>query len=459
MPEIVSCPKCARQLRVPDDLLGKNVKCPACSATFTAAGEKRAAVPRARPVAPKAEQSSFVAVSCPMCQKQMRVPSGDVGDKVKCPGCATVFTSVPDRPKASVPPPKPAPKPSAEDFDSGIDLSDLAISEESSAVDLGPPVKPSTASGGQPEAGTSKQNTADRARLTPQSTPAAPARTFAPGDALPGLSSWVLEKQLGGGGFGQVWLAKHEWKNERRAVKFCLDPTAKHRLVTHEKKVIVRVMKYTGNHPNIVPLLECNLDGNTPWLMYEFVEGGTLADAIGQWKALDPAARIEKAVRTLHGVAGALGAFHKLVPPIIHRDMKPHNVLMQGDVPRVTDFGIGGAAVEAAIANANSTRPHTEYSVGLPSILQNAGTRLYAPPEQMFGSAPNPRDDVYALGVMAYQMFVGELRYAPGTDDADELRGLKVPDDLIALVTASVAQNPDRRPKDATEWHTRTART
>ncbi len=63
-----------------------------------------------------------------------------------------------------------------------------------------------------------------------------------------------------------------------RAVKFCTDPNARTKLVTHEKHVIERVMHHVGDHPNIVPLLECHLSGETPWLMYEYVEGGELGN-------------------------------------------------------------------------------------------------------------------------------------------------------------------------------------
>jgi serine/threonine protein kinase len=309
-----------------------------------------------------------------------------------------------------------------------------------------PPAAPSQPAANAPSFRTRDQTPADRQRLTPQGS------HFAADQPVPGLSSWLLERRLGGGGFGEVWLARHEWKPEKRAVKFCLDPDARHRLVTHEKKVILRVMKYTDNHPNVVPLLDHSLDGETPWLMYEYVEGGTLADAIEQWAKLSAVERVARAARTVGAVAGALGRFHRLDPPIIHRDLKPYNVLMAGDVPKINDFGIGGAAAEVEIAR--STRAHTANSGRLPSFLHGAGTRLYSPPEQLHGSPPSPRDDVYALGVMAYQMLVGDLKYAPGTDAADELSALGVPRPLITLVTASVSLNPTRRPQDATEWET-----
>ena len=295
---------------------------------------------------------------------------------------------------------------------------------------------------------------ATRAR-PPEDTPLFSTRVlpvFAQGNPLPGLSSWLLERKLGGGGFGEVWLAKHAWDPEQkpRAVKFCTDPTARHRLVTHEKNVVLRVMKYVGKHPNIIPLLDCNLEGDAPWLMYEFVEGGTLASAVGQWRKLPPHKRIDRAVHALHAIAGALGAVHRFDPPLVHRDMKPHNILMAGQVPRITDFGIGGLALRPS----EGTTPEsaTESAARVPDELRAAGTRIYAPPEQLFGSPPSPRDDVYALGIIAYQLCTGDLTTAPGPDTDHELRRLRVPGELVALVTTSAAMNPDRRPADAGVW-------
>ncbi len=287
----------------------------------------------------------------------------------------------------------------------------------------------------------------------PEDAPPAPP-PFAPGAAIPGLSSWLLERKLGGGGFGEVWLARHAWneKEPARAVKFCTDPEARHRLVTHEKNVVLRVMKYAGHHPNIVPLLDCNLDGPFPWLMYEFVEGDTLAGRIEQWRELPLPKRLGQAVRTLYAVAGALGACHRLNPPLVHRDMKPHNILMAGGkVPRITDFGIGGVAVPKDGAAPGAL---TAFAARIPTALQTSGSWLYSPPEQLFGNPPNPRDDVYALGIIAYQMIAGDLKAGPGPDAELELRDLKVPAELSALIVRSIAMNADRRPRDASEWET-----
>jgi serine/threonine protein kinase len=292
------------------------------------------------------------------------------------------------------------------------------------------------------EDSTRGQSPTDIERQTPRSL-------FTPGDHLPNLEMWVLERRLGGGGFGEVWLARHERKGEA-AVKFCTDATARHKLVTHEKAVVARVMRHCGHHPNVVPLLECNLSGDIPWLMYEFVEGGTLAEALAEWRDLSPPRRLGRTVRTLHAITGALATFHKLDPPLVHRDLKPQNVLMAGNTPRITDFGIGGAAADTA--HFAALESGSDLAVRVPTMLQAVGSSKYAPQEQFLGSAPSPQDDVFAIGVIAYQMILGDLNAVPGADASSELRALRVPSDLVTLVVKSVTLDPARRPKDAGEW-------
>jgi serine/threonine protein kinase len=299
---------------------------------------------------------------------------------------------------------------------------------------------------------TQAQNSDDRARLANEPLVAEPIELpFGAGDPVPGLSSWILDSPLGGGGFGEVWLARHEWKDEQRAVKFCTHPAARHRLVTHEKKVLVRVMKHAGDHPNIVPLLECNLDGETPWLMYEYVPGGTLVEAIRDWQPLPFPRRVKRVVKALYAVASAVGHCHRLATPIVHRDLRPANVLRNhGGVFRVTDFGIGGAAVAHPVAG--QTRDFHSVTGRVPTLIRAAGSFGYSSPQQRNGVPPDPRDDVYALGVLAYQMFLGDLTLWPCPDMADDLRALGLPAGLVTLLVQSVAHNANRRPSDAHEW-------
>jgi serine/threonine protein kinase len=286
---------------------------------------------------------------------------------------------------------------------------------------------------------------------TPDHPPgaAAPAPLFQPGQRVPNRPIWTLVKEIGRGGFGEVWQAKHEWKkNLFCAVKFCTHPEAP-QLVTHEKKVIVRVMTHAGDHPHIVPLIDYDIDGGVPWLMYEYVEGGTLIDAVGQWRNLPLPKRLGRVVMALYGLSRALKRVHRLDPPIVHRDLKPANILMARGVPKITDFGISAAA---ATAKANDTGRMPEVSIRLPSMLETMGTMRYAPQEQFLGSPPSPRDDVYALGVIAFQMITGDLKAVPGTDAADILAGFHVPPELITLIVRSVAMDPLRRPETAREW-------
>jgi serine/threonine protein kinase len=285
----------------------------------------------------------------------------------------------------------------------------------------------------------------DVVKLLPHSAP-----RFVPGDLVPNLESWRLVRKLGGGGFGEVWLAEHAWKKAEppAAFKFCTDPASRSRIATHEKDLIVRVTNDGGTHPNIVPLQECSLGGETPWLKYEYVPGGTLGDLVTTWQTLKPAERLKRAVPLLHTLAAAVGHFHTMKPPIVHRDLKPANVLMAGDVPRITDFGIGGAAVAFQVEEfkTRGLRPGGQ----LPSMLTGAYSLLYASPQQRRGDSPvDPRDDVHALGVIGYQMLVAQLDAEPTGLWVDSLQADGVPKGLIQLIGKSVAPKAEDRPPTA----------
>ena len=268
----------------------------------------------------------------------------------------------------------------------------------------------------------------DLARRLPSRLP-----RFRPGEALPGRPGWVLGELLGSGGFGEVWLARNpSLAALKGAVKFGTDPQARERLLRHEGGLVSRVME-EGRHPNIVPLLDAYLEGDTPWLMYEYVGGGELGALVHAWQSLAPVERTAKAVSALRTLAAAVGHFHKLHPPLVHRDLKPANILVRGTsaAPQllVADFGIGGVAADAALA-AESMRRSSGY---LGSQLWGSHTPLYASPQQQRGEKPDPRDDVHALGVIGYQMLTGKLDTAPGADFARTLKRLNVPEPVIEL--------------------------
>ena len=288
----------------------------------------------------------------------------------------------------------------------------------------------------------------DLAKMLPMRVP-----HFRPGADLPGRGGWRLEELLGAGGFGEVWLARHSFLPHPRAVKFCTDPKVRAKLTSHEGRVIARVMEQ-GNHPNVVPLLDAVLDGETPWLMYEYVGGGSLTDLMLRWQSLPEGERESLTVRSLKELALAVGTFHRLAPAIVHRDLKPANILLHAATPqgdfrlRITDFGIGGVAVDYLRTNAAGLSMMTGW---LETSLRGSYTPLYASPQQSRGAKPDPRDDVHALGVIAFQMLTGKLAEAPGTRFERELKRRNVADALIDLIGDCVDTEPTGRPKDAQE--------
>jgi serine/threonine protein kinase len=278
-------------------------------------------------------------------------------------------------------------------------------------------------------------------RVLPQRLP-----HFREGDELPGRAGWKLHELLGLGGFGEVWLARHALVPTPRAVKFLTDRAARARLAEHEGRVVARVMAL-GPHPNVVQLLDADASGACPWLMYEHVPDGSLTELVLSWHALPNAERVTRATSALRQLAEAVGAFHRLAPPVVHRDLKPANVLVAADgALKVTDFGIGGAVLPEPTMNTGA--PLTGR---LETALRGSASPLYASPQQRAGSSPDPRDDVFALGVLAFQMLTGELSAAPGPRFERDLRARGAPADLADLIGDCVDPDAERRPRDAGE--------
>jgi TPR repeat protein len=284
--------------------------------------------------------------------------------------------------------------------------------------------------------------------------PLLPARLprFKPGDRPTGLGDLELVEMLGAGGFGEVWKARNHFFDgvPPVALKFCLDPTAKDRLLHHEAAVLNQVMRQ-GNHPGIVPLLDSYLGIEPPCLKYEFVAGGDLGGVIRDAHprgGLPP----RQAARIVQEVAEAIGFAHSLKPPIVHRDLKPANILVQRAdgklVFYVADFGIGGAAVAQALGQTRlgATRGHL-----LVSSLRGSYTPLYASPQQLRGEDPDPRDDVYSLGVIWYQLLTADLFVGAPAGGAWKKRLTErgMDPSLIELLEECINHTPADQPANA----------
>lgn len=205
---------------------------------------------------------------------------------------------------------------------------------------------------------------------------------------------------LGEGSHGTVWLADQAQPRRRVALKILNGSLASPELAArfrHEAELLAML-----EHPGIARLYESGAvegpSGPVPWLAMEFVDGRPL-DA---WAAANQPLR--RRVELLEALCRAVHFAH--TRGVIHRDLKPSNILVDAqDQPRIIDFGIA-----TAIERGDLTRVTTAGSV--------LGTLPYMSPEQLDGgSRTDPRWDVYALGVIAYELLGGALPY-PGLAEA-----------------------------------------
>ncbi|ACY16072.1 protein kinase domain-containing protein [Haliangium ochraceum] len=264
----------------------------------------------------------------------------------------------------------------------------------------------------------------------------------APGLEMPQRYHWVIEKKLSEGGFGEVWLARHRKTREPRVFKFCYDATSLRAL--QREIALFRLLKETlGERSDINRIFDWNFEDAPYFIESAYTSGGDLIAWAAQQGGLEEvplATRLEIVAQ----VATALAAAHSV--GVLHKDVKPANVLMSSaerdDVQiKLADFGIGHVTETQRLAEAGITMVGlTEFYEDTQPFAGEGGTRLYMAPEVIEGKPATVRADVYALGVMLYQMVVGDFSraLAPGweRDVSDPiLRG-----DIAAAVDGSEQQ-------------------
>jgi len=241
---------------------------------------------------------------------------------------------------------------------------------------------------------------------------------------------WILEAKLGEGGFGEVWRARHEKLSEQRVFKFCFQ-AERARSLRREVTLFRLLKERIGEHPNIVRLHDVVFDEPPYYLEEEYVAGSDLRTwAEGPGAEADLPTKLELIAQ----VADALQAAHDC--GVIHRDVKPGNILVGGQrsedggrktedrltrsptshlpspapAAKLTDFGIG--QVVSAEYLAGLTRAgFTQTMLGSESSSQT-GTQLYLAPELQAGKPASTRSDIYSLGVVLYQLLVGDFSAA-----------------------------------------------
>ncbi|HMH82402.1 MAG TPA: serine/threonine-protein kinase [Gemmatimonadales bacterium] len=255
-------------------------------------------------------------------------------------------------------------------------------------------------------------------------------------------SAYTLEGEIGRGGMGVVFTARDERLKRQVAVKV-LPPELGFR-----EEIRLRFLREAEtaarlSHPHIVPIHSV---GEAPdglvYFVMAYVDGESLGAKLKRRGRLAP----DEARRIMQETADALGAAHAL--GIIHRDVKPDNILLEGSRGRVvvTDFGIAKAL---SSTTGGATLTGTGVAIGTPH---------YMSPEQAAGDREiDGRSDIYSLGVVGYQMLVGELPFhaptVPGilmkhiTERAPLITDKRpeVPEDLAACVMRSLEKDPDDR--------------
>ncbi len=265
---------------------------------------------------------------------------------------------------------------------------------------------------------------------------------------------WVLEQQLGEGGFGEVWLAVHTKTKAKRVFKFCFEPERVRSL--KREVVLFRLLKETlGQREDIAQIVDWEFERPPFFIESEYTQGGDLrdwAERNGGLTHIPLTTRLELVAQ----VAVALGAAHSV--GVLHKDIKAANILIteppDKSTPRasLTDFGIGMLTGRQALLGKGITAAGlTETLVSSSSPSSGAGTRLYMAPEVIEGKAATTLSDVYALGVLLYQMAMGDFRHAlaPGWE-----RDIKDPL-LTEDIAACVEGDPERRLAGAAELATR----
>jgi serine/threonine-protein kinase len=247
-------------------------------------------------------------------------------------------------------------------------------------------------------------------------------------------NSYILICPVGQGATGTVWRGIERASGEQVAVKLLHEGLLRQpKLVTRfvQERTILMMVR----HENIVGVRDLFSAGESLGLVMDFVAGGSLRERLRAHGTLAPA----EAARLLAQVASALAEAHGL--GVVHRDVKPDNILLQAgdgrlDV-RLTDFGIA-----RVIDAAGLTTPH--------SII---GTPHYMAPEVISGGEASPAADVYALGVVLYELVAGRTPYAGEPiavlrrhldDEPDRPAGM--PDPTWSVIESCLDKDPARRP-------------
>jgi class 3 adenylate cyclase/tetratricopeptide (TPR) repeat protein len=242
--------------------------------------------------------------------------------------------------------------------------------------------------------------------------------------AVPG-TGWVLEKKIGQGGFGEVWLGRDKRLDLKHVFKFCFRAD-RVRSLKREVTLFRLLRERVGAHPNIVAIEHVCFDQAPFYIVMRHVEGENLVTWCEEKGGIEKVP-LAICLEIVAQVADALQAAHD--SGVIHRDVKPSNILVGGPGEihvYLTDFGIGQVISEEMLNR--FTRSGFTQTVG--DDRSDSGTQLYMAPELFSGKPASIRSDIYALGVVLYQLLVGDFTRPVTTDWAKRITDPLLQEDL-----------------------------
>ncbi len=252
---------------------------------------------------------------------------------------------------------------------------------------------------------------------------------------------YVINRSIGEGGMANVYLAFDKILQRNVAIKVLRGDLS-------DDELFVKRFRREGlastalNHPNVVQIFDIGEEDNKYYIVMEYVEGITLKQLLLKRKRLTIAEVIDIIKQIVSGIN------HAHSKNIIHRDIKPHNILIQKDgTVKITDFGIAVTLNSTLLTQTNS-------------IL---GSVHYLPPEQISGDVANVRSDIYSLGILMYELLTGELPYNGDSAVTIALMHVRdkfpsprkldasIPQSVENIIIRATAKNPKNRYNSAQE--------
>ncbi|KOS69517.1 serine/threonine protein kinase [Lysinibacillus contaminans] len=224
---------------------------------------------------------------------------------------------------------------------------------------------------------------------------------------------------IGGGGMSNVYLAHDVILNRDVAIKILrYDFTNEDELHRRFQREALSVTSLT--HPNIVSIYDVGDDGDLHYIVMEYVKGKTLKQYIQEFAPISPA----RSVLIMRQLTSAIADAH--ANHIIHRDIKPQNILMDGEGNvKITDFGIAITLSSTSFTQTNSV----------------LGTVHYLSPEQARGGTATSQSDIYALGIVLYELLTGELPFSGESAVSIALKHLQTETPSIRAFDATIPQS------------------